>query len=358
MIDALSASTHAGTARSRRACVSMARMREGQDELITLEGRVLGDPDARSPVVTAALVVGDGELPIEHRASFELELASGRRVTIEPAKNPVIRPERKVTAPWRELEQHPVRPTGDFHPDGHVKLRGEWLVPGERIAVTGYVKGHDFVPETGTHREAPERQVSLVRAIAIGVGDDAAGDVKKAMKDREKAIAEARKPKAPPSSTKWAWLSILIIDQRTHAQTLGLALATSIFALLFFWRASPTQHFPGGAIEVGEVTDPGTMVGLMTVLLAPIVIMLFFLAGTDEPGKRNGMTNAGWLMLGLFPLFRIVMALIAKPRAENGAQVLLPASPIRRWILILGLLATWIASLALAVPHMSGDGMT
>ncbi|MDQ3339744.1 MAG: hypothetical protein M4D80_31670 [Myxococcota bacterium] len=342
-------------------------MREEQDELVTLEGRVIGDAEARSPVVTAALVVGDSELPFDHRAAFEIELASGRRVTIEPAKTSVIRPERKVTGPWRELAKHPVRPTGDFHPDGHVKLSGEWIVPGERIAVIGYVTGHDFVPETGTHREAPERQVSLVRAIAIGVGDDAADDVKKAIKDREKTIANARKPKAPPSSTKWAWLSIfavvaavlfVIIDRRTHAQTLGLALATSIFALLFFWRASPTQHFPGGAVDEGEVTDPGTMVGLMTVLLAPIVILLFFLAGTDEPGKRNGMTNAGWLMLGLFPLFRIVMAVIAKPRAENGAQVLLPASPLRRWILILGLLATWIASLALAVPHMSGDGIT
>jgi uncharacterized membrane protein YphA (DoxX/SURF4 family) len=336
-----------------------------QDELVTIAGTVLGEPSDRSPIVTAVLIVGDGELPLEHRQAFDIETADGRRITIEPAKNPVLRPVRKASGPWREIGQHPARPTGDFHPDGHLKLRGEWIVPGEPIVVVGYAKEYDFVPDTGSHRAAPERQISLVRAIAIGVGDDAADDVKKAIKDRDKAIADAAKPKRPLDSTKWAWLTIIavivavlfvIIDRRTQAQTLGLGLATTIFALLFFWRASPTEHFPGGAIDEDEVTDPGTMVGFMTILFLPIVIVLFFLAGTDEPGKRNGVTNAGWLMMGLFPLFRIVMGVIAKPRAENGSQVLLPASPLRRWILILGLIATWIASLALAVPHLSGDG--
>ncbi len=111
-----------------------------QDELITLTGKVVGAASDRSPIVKAALVVGDNELPLEHRADFEIETTDGRRVTIEPANNSVIRPERTVTGSWRELGQHPARPTGDFHPDGHVKLRGEWIVPGEPLSVTGYVK--------------------------------------------------------------------------------------------------------------------------------------------------------------------------------------------------------------------------
>lgn len=337
-------------------------MREQRDELVTIEGIVVGAATDRSPVVTAALVIADGALPIEHRASFDVELRDGRRVTIEPAKNPVIRPTRKHAGPWRELEHHPVRPTGDFHPDGHVKLRGEWIVPGEPVVVVGYVKEHEFVPETGGHREAPERQVALVRAIAIGVGEDAAADVKKAVKDREREIEARATPKPDASNTTWAWRALgafvlaalfVFVELRWHSGTTGLALTCVIFGLLFGWRASPTQMFPGGAVDKDEVTDPGTMVGFLGILLVPLVIVLFLVGGAE---KRDGVASAGWIMLGLFPIGRIVLGMLAKPRAEAGSQVELPASAIRRWILVLGLIATWIAAIALVAPHVSGDG--
>lgn len=342
-------------------------MREKKDELVTLAGRVVGATTDRSPIVTAALIVGDGELPLEHRQAFVLETDDGRRIEIEPAKNPVLRPVRKEAGAWRTLENlHPTQPTGDFHPDGHVKLRGEWLVPGERVVVIGYVKEHDFVPDTGGHRQAPERQISRVRAIAVGCGDDPVDAAKDAMKARDKAIEEAGQPKPEVGAAKFTAYAIIavaiaglfvVLDRALHTETIGLALATSIFALLFFWRASPVVHVPGGAVDDEEVTDPGTMLGFNLLLMIPITIMLFWLGGDPtEPGKRNGITNAGWLMMGLFPLWRIAVALISKPRAEKGSQVLLPASAIRRWILILGLVAIWIATLVMVAPYWKGDG--
>jgi hypothetical protein len=335
---------------------------EQVDELVTIEGTVIA---GLSPVVTAALIVGDSELPIERRDTFTLLAKDGRRIEIEPAKNPVMRPLRKVSGPWREISEHPVRPTGDFYPDGHVKLRGEWLVPGESIVVIGYVKAHDFVPDTGGHRDAPERQISLVRAIAIGVGDDAADDAKQAMKDRERDIAKRAKPKSPPKSTGYAWLAIValvwaallvFVDRSGEAETLGLALTSLIFALLLSWRALPTEKFPGGAVDDEEVADPNTMLWFNAVVYLPVVLILFWLGGGEEPGKRNGITNAGWILLGALPLWKVSIGLLAKPRAVNGSQIELPANRAWRWIIVFGLFATWIASLVMGIPFMSADG--
>ena len=337
---------------------------------MTLAGRVAGSALDPSPLVTAALIVGDGELPLEHRATFVLETDDGRRIDIEPAKNPVLRPVRKEAGPWRQIEQHPARPTGDFHPDGHVKLRGEWIVPGERVVVIGYVKEHDFVPDTGGHRHAPERQISRVRAIAIGCGDDPADAANDAMRAREKRIEEQLESamQLEPKSSAGAYavfaivaavtsVLLVVFDRARQTQTFGLAMTGAIFALLFLWRSSPVELVPGGAVDEEEVTDPNTMVWFHVVLMIPLTLVLFWLGGDEaEPGKRNGITNAGWILLGPIPIWKIGFAMLSKPRAEKGSQAQLPIQPWRRWLLLLGLLAIWIASIVMAVPYFEGDG--
>ena len=175
-----------------------------RDELVTIEGTVDG---ALVPFVDAVIEAG-GEVPIEHRANFALVTNDAQRITIELAKNPHVRPTRKVHGTWSEIQQHVVKPIGDFHPELRVTLRGEWIEPGERICVIGYAKAHDFVPDTGTHREAPERRLSLVRAIAIGVGDDALKHAKKAFDERAKNIDARSKPRETASNTHVAWLLI------------------------------------------------------------------------------------------------------------------------------------------------------
>src|SRR5687767_2716211 len=122
---------------------------EKRDELVTIDGIVDGDAAGQAVVVDAVLAVADAELPVELRRTFHVRTNDGRRDEIELAKHPVVHPVRKASGPWSEIEQHAVRPTGDFAPDMHVKVRGAWISPGEPISVIGYAKEHDFVPDTG-----------------------------------------------------------------------------------------------------------------------------------------------------------------------------------------------------------------
>jgi hypothetical protein len=334
------------------------------DELVTIDGRVDGDATGRAPYVNAALVVGgDGELPLGHREDFVVIAGDGKRVTIELAKNPVLEPARKASGAWSEMEKHPARPTGDFHPDGHVKLHGDWVLPGDAIRVIGYVKEHVFVPDTGGQREAPEQQISVVRAIAIGVGEEAAEDAKKAFERREREIEERKKPKPRPSDGKFTRAAILalflgvalfVIDfASARAGTAGFGLIAVICSLLFAWRAWPTIPFPGGAADEDDTMESGP-IAFVTMLLIVLTAAICF-AITGEARKRAGATAASWLLFGLFPLIQILRGMLAKPRATPGYQIHLPARPLHRFVLVLGLVATWIAALVMAIPSMTAD---
>lgn len=179
---------------------------------MTIDGVVAGDPDARAVFVNATFDAAGETSMLEHRDRFDVRTDDGARIVIELARHPVIRPERAVTGRWRTLAQHPVQPTRALQPDDRVALRGTWIAPGERVSVIGYAKEQEFVADSGGPREAPERQLRLVRAIAIGIGTHAVREAKRAYEQRLNEIAKRGVAQPHSRSPSIVWAKLIIVS--------------------------------------------------------------------------------------------------------------------------------------------------
>lgn len=335
--------------------------------MVTLEGTIEDEPRAVYARVTIH-ASGAEDLTVERNAAkLTLRTAEGRRITVTCAPQMVAQPRRELAGPWRELVAHPVAPDGNFHPDGHVRMRGVWVVPGDRVCVIGEVTDEDFVPDTGGQREAPEREVSKVEVVAIGVGDDAAADARDALARYEKAA----RPVAPkqPRDPRMIVLSVATalgvlaagligVDLATHAGTLGAGLTVAFSGLLFYWCAAPKlTHFPGGArdAEGGDDNEPVPYAVVTSIVAIPCAAILAPFGDTE--GARNAGGAGGLVLIGILPLWKVWSAVLMKPRAVAGAQVMLPADATRRRIVLVGMLVVYLASVVVAIAggDFSGD---
>lgn len=330
-----------------------------------VEGVVAGDSDVWCNL---AVIVPGRDDDVRHVRERELLIltADGRNVIVNANLAGEIRPERAIDGPWRELGQHPTRPPGTYHPDGHVKLKGRWIVPGDRIYVIGQATGHAFVPDTGGLRDAPQREVARIQAFAIGVGDDATNEAHEGLADMRKRAEQARK-RASPQRIPWplvvsiaffvAAAALFITEVITSAGLFGLGLTCVFNGLLCAWWASPLQMFPGGAWKPDhedDTTPPLITMMATTGSLALTVPMMFFL---EDAAVRNAMSCMILMMVGVLVVGKLwLFGVLPKPRAEPGEQVHLPANKVMRWVLLVGLLVIVIVAAIIAFPGMSGMG--
>ncbi len=331
--------------------------------MITIDGTV-GDA-ARAPLVDASLVAaGDDERhPVRHRGELVVVTDDGRHIEVALPEDVVVRPSRTVRAPWHELRRHPARPEGSFHADGHVKLKGVWLLPGEPIRVIGAATAHEFVDDTGGPREAPRQQVRALAAVAIGAGDDSRDQADRAFREVEKRTRRGQRdgamsPRIPTVGAivfAVAAVGLIALEIAKGRGTLGLGVSAAWLAALWTWWAVPHAPFPGGAHEKNGDDDVGPLSHaiLSTVLVLPVGVLFAILA--DAPAKKNAGGCAAIAMLGIWIVWSLWKGVLLRPRAVPGSQVYLPRDPVVRWAVLVVILLAFVASLVLAIPEMEGD---
>jgi hypothetical protein len=317
---------------------------------VTIAGTV--DVGERAPYVRARTVV-HGVKDVEFSVTEELVVvtAEGTRIRVIAAEA-VVRPERDHADTWRRIRAHTTRPPGDFHLEGHVAIKGVWIAPGESVCVIGRATEHSFVEGTGGQRKAPVQAIAELAAIAIGVGKDRASAA-----DEAREIYEEQRKIAITLAWFAATISCFVAELMWKHGTLGLAVSCAFLGLSFMWWASPTKQFPGGASDSKAGGWDGAVVTLLLLFL--IVPMVGFLVITaSSPGARTLGGCAPIMLIGPLPIFMAWKAVLTRPRAVPGVQLELPAHRVARWALLVGLLALWIAALALCIPQISADGPT
>ena len=328
---------------------------------VTIDGTVTAEGAHAVYVDAKLLVAGAADQRLrDQRTKFAVRTAAGEKITVKFAAGASVQPERDAEGPWREIKQHPTHPTGDFHPDGFVRLRGSWLVPGEHVRVIGRVTEADFVPDTGGEREAPEQRVTAIEALAVGVGEDAAEQVI-AAKERYVEATTPAPARAKTDPRVWlvratwslsiASLVLIGLEPLAHAKTLGLGLTVGFCALLFVWWSAPDLvAFPGGASSDATPESPDVVVGLCTFLLLVVGVFSTLLAHGNQ---RIAAGAAGLVFIGLMPIGNLLSIAVPKPRAVPGKQMLLPAGALRRRIVVGGTIVVFIASIVAVIVAMS-----
>ncbi len=342
----------------------------GAGELVTIDGTVAACP--RAPYVRARLVVSGAEdTAIVQNDGFIVVTDKGRQIAILYRPPVAVRPDRDVSDAWRTISQHPVQPRGEFHPDGHVTLRGIWIEPGDRVRVVGRATEHGFVDGTGSHREPPARLPIEIDALVIGVGDDAAAHAAAALAE----LGRANQPRRPLIRIRIsaraaarttaivlaaAALALFAAEAIWARGTWGAGLNATFLALLFGWWAVPVAPFPGGAVEKDGEGDAHAGPQAMGMLVIVVVVAGLMSLYVSDPDARNA-GGCGVVFCAIWvPLWMTWRGVLLKPRAVPGSQSYLPADKRLRWILLGGLVIVMLVAALVAIPaiapHVSWNG--
>lgn len=178
---------------------------------------VVAGAEGAVPVADAVLVLsGSDPVALAPREPFDLVLADGDRLRVEPAAGADLQmfgPERSLRGKWAELDGEPLaRLFRDRAPGPHVtaKLAGRCFAVGDTIEVVAEVTEHEAVDGPAAPREAPLRRVSAVRAVAIAFGDDASRKIDELCRQELRALSRAAMPERRPFEWK-RWVVVALV---------------------------------------------------------------------------------------------------------------------------------------------------
>src|SRR5688572_16888981 len=158
------------------------------------------DPDGQAGALLVArgTVSGPGEddgifEKIAVHRPFQIELADGRRVRALPDADTVLwLPVAEDVSTVAELRvRYPtLRDWLSQEPDSQNLMHAVTLVhDGDPIEVVARPIGFRFIPDTGGPREAPETEPDALQIDAIGVGPDAARDLRRLITGEHRGIS-------------------------------------------------------------------------------------------------------------------------------------------------------------------------
>ena len=232
-------------------------------ERVRIEG-VVGESE--HPAFCRAILEGPhGTARVEHLRDVDVVTPDGR--CVQASMIGVEMPVREIIGSWRDVRAHPTRPPGSYDLDAPMKLRGMWLVPGDRVCVIA-----EPIDDT------------RVDALVVGIGDDAAALVDAALATEPRAAPRVSIARAFATAAIVQALAgaALIAGQWFGLGTLGAGVS------LWFAALSCTRESPAVALS-------STLVAVTVAVLS--------IAVTDDVVQRNIVGASPVALVGIVPIW-------------------------------------------------------
>ena len=316
------------------------------------------------PTVTSTLLerttvnTQNGQLgKIETLEPFDLELSGGHEVRVRLAQHVRLEPVDARDTTWGDIENDPAFASlRAAAPGPHVEVH----VRRSRVEVGAHVEvlaQDDDVEHVfgvgGSHRDAPDRQVSTVTARVIASGPDAAAVIDRLLLPKEKRPKPAKEeppergPTLKPRGSRAPLVVVLVALPFFAAAsaievtplTVDLVMTGTILVVsaLSSWALSRVPRFVSDGKVLGPLgdTSPGRLVLFLMIVPLCFMFMGFF---ADHAGPWQApntppdlVYNASWVSVVSLACWSLGVAFIALTRGQSEARlfrVLLGAPPL------------------------------